>query len=93
MRQLTMQGFLSNYIKELSYSNTRSLYKLLKEATTTNFLLKEPLILYALYSNKSVLIERYLRDSSLQNEFEHVKQAVINNDVYNLPIEYKKVLN
>ena len=47
MRQLTFRGFTKKYVKELSLSKTSAIYQLVREATTTNRRLKEPLYLYA----------------------------------------------
>lgn len=54
MRELTFRGFLTQYVKHLSVQETTSLYKLAKEASSTNPRLKEPLFLYALFSQKKM---------------------------------------
>ena len=56
MRKLTFKGFLSQYVKNLSYSNTLDIKRLAMEATTNNLRLRAPLVLYALASSKKGLI-------------------------------------
>ena len=55
MRELTFVGFLSRYVRELSMSGTNSISKLAREAATNNYRLREPLLLYALFSDNSAL--------------------------------------
>jgi hypothetical protein len=43
---LTFESFLKSYVKSISFGNVLSMKKLLKEATTSNLRLIEPLILY-----------------------------------------------
>ena len=52
MRELTFRGFLTQYVKQLSAQETNSLYKLAAEASSNNPRLREPLFLYAVYSQK-----------------------------------------
>ena len=47
MRQLTFSGFTKKYVEELSLSKTSAIYQLVREATTKNRRLKEPIYLYA----------------------------------------------
>ena len=56
MRKLTFKGFLSQYVKNLSYSNTLDVKRLAREATTSNLRLRAPLVLYALASSKKDLL-------------------------------------
>lgn len=46
LSELTFERFLKNYVKSISLKNTLSLRKLIKEASTSNLRLVEPLILY-----------------------------------------------
>lgn len=50
MRELTFRGFLAQYVKQLSAEKTNSLYKLAAEAGSSNPRLREPLLLYAVYT-------------------------------------------
>lgn len=72
MRELTFKGFLSRYVRELSSSDTVSLYKLAAEAGTNNPRLKEPLLLYAMFSNKQDVLMKATKMPSLRSEFEEV---------------------
>lgn len=70
MRQLTLKGYLENYLIELSYSNTASVSKLLKELPN-NPRLKEPLVVYAVLTNTSSRI--CMRDKAFYQEYQTVK--------------------
>ena len=52
MRELTFRGFLTQYVKQLAAEKTNSLYKLAAEAGSNNPRLREPLLLYAVYTQK-----------------------------------------
>ena len=68
MRKLTFKGFLTQYVKNLSYSNTLDIKRLAKEATTSNLRLCAPLVLYALSSSKKDQLLNVLSDCSDPNE-------------------------
>ena len=68
MRKLTFKGFLSQYVKNLSYSNTLDIKRLAKEATTNNLRLRAPLVLYALASSKKDQLMDALSDCSNASE-------------------------
>lgn len=52
MRRLTFLGFLARYTRDLSYAGTNNIRELAREAAERNPRLREPLLLYALYSGK-----------------------------------------
>lgn len=70
MRELTFKGFLAQYVKRLSKSNTNSLYKLVEEASSDNPRLKEPLFLFALHSGKQTILLQATKDQSLFAEYQ-----------------------
>lgn len=89
MRQLTFRGFLQQYVHALSFAKTNGLYRLAEEAATTNPRLREPLLLYALFSNKHEVLLKATRDKELFSEYKKIlekydkstmKQALINSD-------------
>lgn len=69
MRELTFEGFLRKYLRVLSKENTLSLYKLAEEAAVQNPRLREPLFLYALFSDKAELLLRATKDQHLKQEY------------------------
>ena len=69
MRELTFRGFLTQYVKHLSVQETTSLYKLAKEASSTNPRLKEPLFLYALFSQKKDGLLQATKTAPLHEEY------------------------
>ena len=99
MRELTFKGFLAQYVKRLSKSNTNSLYRLAKEASNDNPRLKEPLLLFALYSGKQTVLLQATKDQSLFAEYQkmvslysadQMMRLFEDNDSV-LPNEYHKV--
>ena len=74
VRELTFKGFLTQYVKNLSKQNTNSLYKLASEAGTNNPRLAEPLLLYALFSGKQVLLLRATKDTELHKNYLSILQ-------------------
>lgn len=70
MRQLTLKGYLENYLIELSYSNTASVSKLIKELPR-NPRIKEPLVVYAILTDTSSRI--CMKDDSFYQEYQSVK--------------------
>jgi len=101
MRKLTFEGFLRRYVRELSFENTNSIYKLAHEATNENPRLREPLFLYAVFNGKvdelksavahsSELQQVYSPIFSKYAERDNLRQAVVYNHD-DLPNEYKKV--
>ena len=68
MRKLTFKGFLSQYVKNLSYSNTLDIKRLAREATTSNLRLCAPWVLYALASSKKDQLINALSNCSNASE-------------------------
>ena len=99
MRELTFKGFLARYVKQLSKSNTNSLYKLAKEASNDNARLREPLLLFALCSDKQTVLLQATKDENLLAEYQkmislytasHMMQMLEERDSM-LPNGYHKV--
>ena len=99
MRELTFAGFLSRYVRDLSVSGTNAISKLAREASDNNYRLREPLLLYALFSDSTRLLCGSVENDTLNEKFNAVLdqygktqmlQALENNDP-NLPAEYRKV--
>jgi hypothetical protein len=82
MRDLTFAGFLKSYVRSLSKTETNSLYKLTKEAADENPRLREPLFLYAKFTEYKNLANRYDKAGF---------EAALQNAMSPLPEEYKKV--
>ena len=72
MRELTFKGFLTQYVRQLSVSDTNGLYKLAEEASSVNPRLREPLFLYALYSGKQTVLLQATKDQSLFTAYEEM---------------------
>ena len=64
MRELTFRGYLTQYVKQLSLTNTTSLAALISEAEHKSPRLREPLTLYVLYNAKQDVFFRYNAASS-----------------------------
>ncbi len=99
MRELTIVGFLSRYVRELSMSGTNSISKLAREAAKYNYRLREPLLLYALFTDNSALLQNRIDNDTLREQynaiFDHYSktkmlQALKENDPA-LSAEYRKV--
>ena len=71
MRKLTFEGFLKQYVAELSGVQTASVHKL-ADRMAENPRLKEPLFLYALAFNKVELLLRYTANSTIATEYEQL---------------------
>lgn len=68
MRKLTFEGFLKQYVAELSGAQTASIHKL-ADCVQDNPRLKEPLYLYALAFDKVNLLLRYTKDPAHLAEY------------------------
>ncbi len=99
MRELTFVGFLSRYVRELSMSGTNSISKLAREADKANARLQEPLLLYALFSDNSALLQKSINNDMQKARYdaileqyskEQMLQALKENDPA-LSAEYRKV--
>lgn len=99
MRKLTFKGFLSQCVKNLSYSNTLDIKRLAKEATTNNLRLRAPLVLYVLASSKKDQLLDALSDCIDASEMIRMLNSFENSDPEsqlgkgNAPEEYMKVWN
>ena len=71
MRKLTFEGFLKQYVAELSGVQTASVHKL-ADRMAENLRLKEPLFLYALTFDKVELLLRYTANSAVAAEYEQL---------------------
>ena len=71
MRKLTFEGFLKQYVAELSGVQTASVHKL-ADCLNENPRLKEPLFLYALAFDKVDLLLRYTANSTIAAEYEQL---------------------
>lgn len=92
MRQLTLLGFLSEYVKSLSECNSLNIHKLINEVYGGNYRLREPLFLYCHYSGKSEILLKYLNDTDIE-EYTVVVTLLKNNQTDDLPTDFVKVLN
>ena len=68
MRALTFKGFLTQYVKELSQSNTLDLKRLADEATAGNYRLGAPLVVYAVVAEKEEALLRSLGTSDAADD-------------------------
>ena len=98
MRELTFKGFLTQYVRQLSKSDTNSLYKLAAEAGSDNPRLREPLLLYALYSGKQAVLLQAAKDPELYAEYKKMlaygveeMTQLLESKSSLLPAEYQKV--
>ena len=98
MRELTFKGFLTSYVRQLSRTDTNSLYKLAAEAASDNPRLCEPLFLYAMYSGKLTVLLQATKDAELRSVYKDMAQytaeqmtTLLENGSPALPNEYHKV--
>lgn len=98
MRKLTFEGFLKQYVAELSGVQTASVHKL-ADCLRENPRLKEPLYLYALAYGKMNLLLRYTKDTVHLAEYERLSSScplkqmltLLENQSPELPEGYLKV--
>ena len=98
MRKLTFEGFLKQYVAELSGVQTASIHKL-ADCLQDNPRLKEPLYLYALTYDKVDLLLRYTVNSAVAAEYEQLSNRysmaqmllLLENQSLELPEGYLKV--
>ena len=99
MRELTFVGFLRRYVRDLSMSGTNSISKLTAEAAGDNPRLREPLLLYALFSGKETTLLRSAEGTALEKQYcsvldrynkEQMLHAFLTGDP-ELPSAYHKV--
>jgi hypothetical protein len=101
LRELTFNGFLSQYVRVLSRDDTLKLYKLAAEAAEVNPRLREPLLLYALSVNKTAVLLRATKHPQLHEEYVRVLLRLASNTEraglnpescsHMLPERYRKV--
>lgn len=99
MRTLTFKGFLAQYVKKLSNTNSLDLQKLAAEAVHENYRLQAPLVLYAVVHEKRDLLNDFLQEKNSMKEMlgtlsllsaDSVEQQLRSG---NLPEAYQKVWN
>lgn len=99
MRELTFRGFLTQYVKQLSAEETNSLYKLAAEASSSNPRLREPLLLYAVYTQKEKVLLKATKAPVLYAEYDRLVSLYTADRMTELfeqaspllPFEYHKV--
>ena len=99
MRELTFAGFLSRYVRELSLSGTNAISILAREAAEKNYRLREPLLLYALFTDKIPLLRKSIRNDKLKRHAESILGRYDRDRMLHalegmedgLPAEYRKV--
>ncbi|NLA87579.1 MAG: hypothetical protein GX847_09965, partial [Clostridiales bacterium] len=99
MRELTFTGFLKSYVRSLSEAETNSLYKLAKEAADKNPRLRDPLLLYAKFTDNTNVLLRAAKKTALYSEYKNLAnrydkagfEAALQDASSPLPEEYKKV--
>jgi hypothetical protein len=72
MRVLSFFGFLTKYVKQLSYSGSNSIFKLAHEAENKNARLYEPLFLYALFAGKVNIFLSATKNVKRHSEFKEL---------------------
>ena len=98
MRKLTFEGFLKQYVAELSGVQTAGIHKLVA-CLNENPRLKEPLFLYTLTFDKVELLLRYTANSTIAAEYEQLSNfyslaqmlLLLENQSHELPEGYLKV--
>lgn len=94
MRELTFKGFVASYVRELSYTGTSSMRKLLEELDE-NIRLMEPLVIYAVLMDAPQKVCR--KNPDFYAEYMRMG-CKLNNDVFmwenrdELPERYRKVV-
>ena len=93
MRELTFNGFLTRYVKELSYQNTTSVYKLVREAAESNPRLYEPLFLYVNLTGKEDEFFNAVKRTPkfMKEKLPDIRITASFTDFDSLPPEYGKV--
>ena len=69
VRELTFQGFLKSYVQSLSAGGGTGVFRLTREAAKDNPRLREPLLLYAFYSDKTELLLRAAVGTPMEAEY------------------------
>ena len=84
MPDLSFKTFLAKYVRSLSATGTVAIKNLVKEASSTNARLREPLFLYALAYGKMDLLLRLSRATSLFDEYKQLSDAYTYKDILSL---------
>jgi hypothetical protein len=96
---MSFHGFLSRYVRSLSDEGRGGLYPLAREASGKTPRLREPLLLYALFSGKKDTLLKATRGLPIDEEYrmllscydrETMEKALRNGDAA-LPREYRKI--
>ena len=69
MKNTTFLNYLSDYVYKLSFANTTNISTLAKEVQADNCRLKEPMVLYALFSNQTIELLEATEDDELKREY------------------------
>lgn len=99
MRKLTFKGFLSQYVKKLSYTNTMDLKRLAEEAATSNVRLRAPLVLYSLATGREKQLLSFLQSNRATSDMQKVLLDLSGGSLEErlasglVPDEYSKVWN
>ena len=97
MRMLTFNGFLRQYVKELSRADTLNMKRLAKDAESGEYRLQAPLVLYAVVSGKKLLLSDSLSKSDgaveMRQMLAHFSSVSVEQTLQlrNAPEEYLKV--
>ena len=75
MSVLSFETFLAKYVRSLSATDTIAIKSLVKEASSTNVRLREPLFLYAYAHEKMDLLLRFSKDTSLVEEYKQLSDT------------------
>lgn len=92
MRQLTLSGFLSGYVRDLSECESLNIHKLINEVYEGNYRLKEPLFLYCHYTGKSDILLKYLNDKDTK-EYTAAAALLENDRIDKISADFVKVLD
>ena len=99
MRSLTFKGYLTKYMQSLSLHDSKGVYALAREAANENPRLREPLFLYALFTDKSDVLMRASKGTKMYGEYRqmmvlltaHEAERLLETMNETLPSSYTKV--
>ncbi|NLZ54964.1 MAG: hypothetical protein GX892_17825 [Thermoanaerobacteraceae bacterium] len=99
MRNLTFKGYITQQVKAMSSNNTISVYKLVKEASTTNPKLMEPLLLYVATCGKTKMLFAAAKKTKIDDKYLDIvnkylldiNEKTLHETVSKLPNEFKVV--
>ena len=86
MGALTFKGFVTQYLKELSQTNTLNLKTLAREAEDGNYRLAAPLVLYALATEKKDALHPEAIRGGHTDPFRQIGNAVAQAARHQLPL-------